>query len=377
MSSLRTKAVPSQSAACPDLLTLLSSVPDPRDPRGVRHALPVILAVAIGAVLAGARSFAGIGEWVGDQADQTLAALGAQGQDRPSESAIRRLLARLDANLLDRVIGAWMWTRTGVVAGRRVIAVDGKTVRGARRRGSAGQNAPHLVAAFDHTAGTVLGQLAVTAKSNEIPAVRTLLGCFDLTGAVVSLDAMHTQTDTAQAITDAGGDYVLTIKNNQPGLYTTCKQLPWAKVRSHSAVTTGHGRRARRTIKVLTVPEWIEFPGAAQVAQIRRTVTRAGRKSVEVVYIITSADHLTAPPATLAAWVQNHWRIENQLHWVRDVVFDEDRSQVRTGNAPQVMATIRNTAVNLLRLSGWTNIAAGLRHHARNPQRPINLLLTC
>lgn len=377
MSSLRTKAVPSQSAACPDLLTLLSSVPDPRDPRGVRHALPVILAVAIGAVLAGARSFAGIGEWVADQADQTLAALGAQGQDRPSESAIRRLLARLDANLLDRVIGAWMWTRTGVVAGRRVIAVDGKTVRGARRRGSTGQNAPHLVAAFDHTAGTVLGQLAVTAKSNEIPAVRTLLGCFDLTGAVVSLDAMHTQTDTAQAITDAGGDYVLTIKNNQPGLYTTCKQLPWAKVRSHSAVTTGHGRRARRTIKVLTVPEWIEFPGAAQVAQIRRTVTRAGRKSVEVVYIITSADHLTAPPATLAAWVQNHWRIENQLHWVRDVVFDEDRSQVRTGNAPQVMATIRNTAVNLLRLSGWTNIAAGLRHHARNPQRPINLLLTC
>ena len=377
MSSSRTKAVPSQSAARPDLLTLLSSVPDPRDPRGVRHALPVILAVAIGAVLAGARSFAGIGEWVADQADQTLAALGAQGQDRPSESAIRRLLARLDANLLDRVIGAWMWTRTGVVAGRRVIAVDGKTVRGARSRGSAGQNAPHLVAAFDHTAGTVLGQLAVTAKSNEIPAVRTLLGCFDLTGAVVSLDAMHTQTDTAQAITDAGGDYVLTIKNNQPGLYTACKKLPWAKVRSHSAVTTGHGRRARRTIKVLTVPEWIEFPGAAQVAQIRRTVTRAGRKSVEVVYIITSADHLTAPPATLAAWVHNHWRIENQVHWVRDVVFDEDRSQVRTGNAPQVMATIRNTAVNLLRLSGWTNIAAGLRHHARNPERPINLLLTC
>lgn len=343
----------------------------------MRHALPVILAVAIAAVLAGARSFTAIGEWVGDQADQTLAALGAPGPDRPSESAIRRLLARLDANLLDRVVGAWMWTRTAVVAGRRVIAVDGKTVRGARSRGSAGQPAPHLVAAFDHSAGTVLGQLAVGTKSNEIPTVRTLLGCFDLAGTVVTLDAMHTQTDTAQAIIDADGDYVLTIKNNQPGLYTACKALPWADVPSHSAVSTGHGRRARRTIKVLTAPDWIEFPGAAQVAQIRRTVTRAGRKSVEVVYVITSANRRDAPPATLAAWIQDHWRIENQLHSIRDVTFDEDRSRVRTGSAPQVMATLRNTVVNLLRLSGWTNIAAALRHHARNPERPINLLLTC
>ena len=136
----------------------------------------------------------------------------------------------------------------------------------------------------------MLGQLAVTAKSNEIPAVRNLLGCFDLTGAVVSLDAMHTQTDTAQAIADAGGSYVLTIKNNQPGLYTTCKQLPWAKVRCHSAVATGHGRRARRTIKVLTVPEWIEFPGAAQVAQIRRTVTRAAARA--------SRSSTSSPPPT-------------------------------------------------------------------------------
>lgn len=106
-------------------------------------------------------------------------------------------------------------------------------------------------------------------------------------------------------------------------------------------------------------------------------MTRAGRKSVEVVYVITSADHHGAPPATLAGWVQRHWGIENQLHWVRDITFDEDRSQVRTGNAPQVMATIRNTAVSLLRLAGWTNIAAALRHHARDHSRPINLLLTC
>ena len=377
MSSSRSHAVPSQSAGEPGLLALLSSVPDPRDPRGVRHALPVIVAVAISAVLAGARSFAAIGEWVADQADETLSAVGAPGADRPSESAIRRLLARLDADLLDRLVGAWMWTRTRVVNGRRVIAIDGKTVRGARVRGSAGTSAPHLVAAFDHAAGTVLGQLAVAATSNEIPTVRTLLGCFELTDVVVTVDAMHTQTDTAKAIIDGGGHYALTVKNTQPGLYGACKALPWAKVPARSGVDTGHGRRARRTIKVVTAPDWISFPGAAQVAQLRRTVTRGGRKSVEVVYVITSADHHVAPPTTLAAWVQDHWRIENQLHWVRDVTFDEDRSQIRTGTAPQVMATLRNTAVSLLRLAGWTNIAAAQRHHARSPERPINLLLTC
>jgi len=99
---------------------------------------------------------------------------------------------------------------------------------------------------------------------------------------------------------------------------------------------------------------------------------------VEVVYVITSADHHGAPPATLATWVQGHWSIENQLHWVRDVVFDEDHSQVRTGNAPQVMGTIRNTAISLLRITGWTNIASALRHHARdtrtNRQPTLDLL---
>ncbi len=358
------------------LLAVFAAVPDPRSRRGVRHPLPVILAVAVAAVLAGARSFTAIGEWVADQDGQLMAKVGmpwTPSTHRPTESTIRRVLTRLDGQVLDQLIGAFMWTRTAVTEGRRVIAVDGKTVRGAR---TADRSAPHLVAAFDHTAGAVLGQVAVTAKSNEIPAVRTLLGSFDLAGAVVTVDAMHTQVDTAAAITDAGGDYVFTVKNNQPGLYAACKMLPWADVPAHSAVTTGHGRRARRTIKVVDAPAWVTFAGATQVAQLRRTVTRAGKKSVEVVYVITSANHHDAPPATLAGWVQGHWAIENQLHWVRDVTYDEDRSQVRTGNAPQVMATIRNTAVSLLRLTGWSNIATAVRHHARDPERPINLLLT-
>ncbi|WP_407698344.1 ISAs1 family transposase [Streptomyces marianii] len=120
----------------------------------------------------------------------------------------------------------------------------------------------------------------------------------------------------------------------------------------------------------------VEFTAAAQVAQLRRTVTRKGKRTVEIVYLITSADARTAPPAILAAWVQSHWEIENRLHWVRDVTFDEDRSQIRTGNAPRITATLRNTVTTLLRLAGHHNIAAALRHHARDTGRPINLLLT-
>jgi len=254
-----------------------------------------------------------------------------------------------------------------------VIAIDGKNVRGAR---SVTRAAPHLVSAFDHGSGTVLGQLATAARSNEIPAVRTLLATFDLTSVVVTVDAMHTQTDTATAVIDAGGDYVFTVKANQPTLYAACKRLPWREVTGHSSTSAGHGRRVRRTIKVVAAPAWITFTGAAQLAQIRRTTTRAGKKTVEVIYVITSADHHAAPPAVLAAWIQGHWGIENRAHWVRDVVYDEDRSQVRTGNAPQVMATLRNTAISLLRLSGATNIAAALRHHATHAERPITLLLT-
>jgi predicted transposase YbfD/YdcC len=217
----------------------------------------------------------------------------------------------------------------------------------------------------------------VAAKSNEIPAVRDLLACFDPSGAVVTVDAMHTQTDTARLITEAGGDHVFTVKNNQPGLYAACRNLPWRDVPAAPVTRSGHGRRITRTIKAVAAPAWVTFPGAVQVAQLRRTVTRRGRKTIEVVYLITSADHIAAPPAALAAWVQGHWGIENQLHWVRDVTFDEDRSQVRTGNATRVMATIPNTAISLLRRAGWTNIAEATRHHARDPQRPINLLLTC
>ncbi len=362
MASSPVTAPAAQLGRATELVDLLAQVPDPRDRRGVRYPLAGMLAVAVTAVLAGARSFAAIGDWAGEMTGEHLSRLGIGAA--PDESTLRKVFARLDADALDRQSGAFVWTRTHPVDGRRVIAIDGKTVRGAR---TGGGTAPHLVAALDHCSSTALGQLAVTAKSNEIPAVRNLLAGFDLTGAVVTVDAMHTQTDTAQVIIEAGGAYVFTVKNNQPSLYAACKNLPWAKVPGHSTLTTGHGRRARRTIKVVQAPAWVTFPGASQIAQIRRTVTRAGKKTVEVMYVITSVDHQEAPPATLAGWVQRHWASRTSFTGSAISPTHEDRSQVRTPHTPQIMATQCNTAISLLRMTGWTNIAAGLRHLGTTP----------
>jgi predicted transposase YbfD/YdcC len=353
------------------LLDLLAQVPDPRKRRGRRHALAGLLATGIAAVIAGSRSFAAIGQWAADAGPEVLAALGAA-RGPAEESTFRRAFALVSPDVLDRVLGTWLHTRAVQAGGRLVIAIDGKTVRGAKDKTG---KAPHLVAALAHGIGAVLGQAAVDAKSNEIPAVRELLKAFtSLAGAVITIDALHTQSDTAQVITGRQADYVMTVKGNMPTLYKRLKKLPWAAVPAFSAVSTDHGRRARRTIKVALVPAWIEFDGAAQVAQLRRTVTRNGKKTVEVVYLITSDRN--ADPATLAAWVRGHWEIENRLHWVRDVTYQEDKSLVRTGNAPRVMASLRGLAISLLRIDGHANIAAANRHHARDPQRTLKLLQT-
>jgi predicted transposase YbfD/YdcC len=353
------------------LVDLLAQIPDPRKRRGRRHPLAGLLAVGVAAVIAGSRSFAAIGQWAADAGADVLAGLGAA-RGPAEESTFRRAFAMISPDVLDQVLGAWLWTRAVPAAGRLVIAVDGKTVRGAKDKDG---KAPHLVAALAHGIGAVLGQVAVDAKSNEIPAVRDLLKAFtDLAGAVITIDALHTQSDTAQVITGMGADYVMTVKGNMPTLYKQLKKLPWARIPAVSSVSTGRGRRARRTIKAALAPSWIEFTAAAQVAQVRRTVTKKGKKTVEVVYLITS--DRAAEPAALAAWVRGHWEIENKLHWVRDVTYQEDKSLVRTGNAPRVMATLRSLAISLLHLDGHANIAAANRHHSRDPQRTLTLLQT-
>jgi hypothetical protein len=200
----------------PGLLAVLAKVEDPRHRRGVRYRLAVILGLAVCAVLAGARSFTAIAEWAADADEQTLATLGVTGAV-PSESTFRRTLQRLDADAFDNLAGQWAAHRTTPgPKQRRVIAVDGKTLRGS---GHGQQDGRHLLAAFDHGHGAVLGQVEVGAKTNEIPLFSTLLDRIDITGAVITADALHAQRDHATYLARRGAGYPLIIKRNQPNLY--------------------------------------------------------------------------------------------------------------------------------------------------------------
>ena len=357
------------------LLPVLAAVPDPRARRGVRHRLAAILGLALCAVLAGARSFTAIAEWAADADQATRDALGITGVV-PCESTFRRTLQAMDADALDEAAGGWAQQRTAPAAGtRRAVAVDGKTLRGS---GTADGPGRHLLAALDHQHGVVLGQADVEAKTNEIPMFSTLLDRIDLAGAVVTADALHAQRAHAgYLVTQRGAHYLITVKRNQPSLHAQLAALPWRQVPvAHQAREKGHGRAERRTMKVTAVAAGLAFPHAAQAIQIvRRRRQLAGKKwSTETVYAITSLTVIQARPADLARIARGHWGIEDRLHWVRDVTYDEDRSQVRTGNGPRVMASLRNLAIAILRLTGHTSIAAALRYHARQPGRPLQTI---
>src|SRR5947209_2087018 len=247
------------------LLMLLAQMADPRKRRGIRHTASSIVAVALAATLAGARSFSTIAEWAADAPFEALTRLGVHRRP-PSEATIRRLLSRLPADTFDALVGAWMWLRTSTIGGRRVIAFDGKTLRGAR---DAAGNLTHLLAGLCQRTGVVVGQVSVGAKTNEIPMLAGLLKVLDITDAVVTADAMHCQRDTAQTIRERGGHYILTVKGNQPNLRQRVKSLPWKEIPSLAVSREhGHGRQDTRTLKATEVSSGIGFPGAAQVVRL-------------------------------------------------------------------------------------------------------------
>jgi predicted transposase YbfD/YdcC len=348
----------------------------------VRHRLPVVVSAAVCAVVAGYRSYTAIAEWVGDVPATTALTLGINPDRRPSEAMIRRLLQALDPDLLTAAIGDWLTTRVATTQPaaqptvKRAIAVDGKTLRGSR---SSDTTARHVMAACDQDTGVVLASTDVDGKTNEITRFGPLLDQIsDLRDTIVTVDALHCQRDHVAYLAERGADWILTVKANQPTLHHQLAALPWRAVPDATRDTDrGHGRREIRTLKILTVSTGIGFPHAAQALQIRRRRHRLDqpkRFTTETVYAITNLRVHEAKPVQLAAWIRRHWHIENKIHWVRDVTYDEDRSQIRTGTGPQVMAALRNAAIGALRITGVTNIAAANRYHARNSNRPLALL---
>ena len=398
-----------------NLLTELSQVPDPRDARGVRHGLPTVLAMAIAAVLAGNTSFYAIGQWIAGAGQKTLRTLGARRDPvsgryvGPDEKTVRRLCTRVDGDALDAALGRWLHRRAALAStakartGRRPsrdrkarrrakaagqrrgrnstrakhvplmpgLAVDGKTTRGAR---TDQDSAPHLLAAVTHT-GVVLAQRQVANKSNEITAFIPLLSPLDLSRMVITSDAMQTQRANARFLRqDKDAHFIFPVLDNQPTLFDRLDGLDWKSV-AVTARTEDHdrGRHEIRTIQVIDAPEDLNFPHTAQVFLVERTVTEKGRTSYQAMLYVTSLTADQAGPADLLAYVRGHWSVE-VLHWIRDVTYREDASRVHTGNAPRVVATLRNTAVSLLRISGVTNIAAALRHNARKSRRVLKRL---
>jgi predicted transposase YbfD/YdcC len=367
--------------AAAGLLEVLDKVADPRTRRGRRFELASILAVALAATLAGARSFTAIGEWAAETPAHLLARLGLS-RGAPSEKTIRRTLQRLDADALDATIGAWMWLRAKTIGGVKVISFDGKTMKGARD--TAGKLV-HLLSGICQATGVIIGQVAVGEKTSEVPKLRALLAGLDIAGAVITADALHTCRETAEDIIAAGAHYIFVVKANQPLLRKQLKALPWNDIPTldHSSGKRRHGRLETRSLKAAGIGSGIRFPGATQALRMHRTRTvlsghRGKRKQTrETIYVVTSLDTTDASHNQIANWLRGHWAIENRVHWVRDTAFDEDRHQARTGTGPQVLATPRNTAISLLRLGGHTGIAQALRRNSRNPQRPIEILLTC
>jgi predicted transposase YbfD/YdcC len=363
--------------SCRDLLESLRAVVDPRKPRGIRHHLVSILALAAAAVVAGARSYVAAGQWAAHAPDGVLAALEVRIDPRdgqfvvPSESTIRRTLQACDGDLLDAVLGAWLYPRLPA----EQLIVDGKTLRGAR---AGDGRAVHVLAAMLSETRAVVAQREIAHKTNEITAFAPLLAGLDLSGVLVSADAMHTQRAHARfLVEDKNADYLLTVKDNQPGLFSQLNALPWAEVPvAHTECDRGHGRTERRTIQVLPTPDTINFPHAAQAFLVERYVTDLDDNPTSAVAVLglTSRPAERTDPEQIATALRGHWGIENGLHYVRDVTFAEDASRTRTRSGPRIMASLRNLAIAVLRRAGYTNIAEGLRWASYSFDHPLTLL---
>jgi DDE_Tnp_1-associated/Transposase DDE domain len=347
LGELASRAAALQAASGGNLLECFAAAPDPRDPRGIRHSLAAVLALSTGAVLCGNTSVEDVTAWVHAAPQEVLAAAGCRrsalgARVPPHPDTVARLFAALGAQALASHAGAYLARRAhpGPVAfplagpgWLPAIAVDGKAVRGA-----AGPDGliPYLLAAAVHGTGAVIAERLIGPKTNEVPEfaplLRELNEYYCLAGHVITIDAGHTVRAHATFICeDLLAHYVMTVKQNTPGLWAELDGLDWAPVPvRHVTEEKGHGRRERRTIQVIDAPVQVRarFPHARQVALIERYVTRTVRKkkgrryvratvkSAVAVFIITSLDAREAAPEHLAGYVRGHWTIENKVHYV-------------------------------------------------------------
>ena len=365
---------------CRPLIDILSEIPDFRKAKGKRHPLPAILALACVAMMCGYKSYRAFSEWCRNYGQEFMEALGFSHVRGPCAATFSIVFRHIDVKLLEKKIGGWAESLLYVLKGHDNIALDGKTAKGSLKQGC---RISHFLSAVGHEMGLTLAQSGVDRKTNEIGVVHEVLKNLVLTGRIVTMDALLTQRKVAKDVLDGGGDYVMIVKENQEKLLDDVKTVfhgPFSHLLEKSSDQTldvGHGRIEERHLIVSDeLSGYSDWPGLQQVFQLTRKATfkKTGKKREETVYGITSLTPEEASPSRLMEIVRCHWHIENKSHWVRDVVFGEDGSQVRCGNAPQVMAALRNTVIGPMRSAGKTNIAAACREFAAQPGMALELI---
>lgn len=374
-----------------------ASIPDPRRKQGTRYSVAAILSLAVVAVLSNHTSVLAIAEWATRQTCHVRRALGFRRDTTPHQTTIQRLLARLEpADVAAAVKRVFDPHTVGEVRqrGSQGVALDGKAQRGRLRHGATPTHPIHAVTAFCHDLGGVLAQLVVDAKQHqaELTVAPEALQQIDWQGRVLTGDALYCQQSLCTQVVEAGGDYLLLVKENQPTLLADILQLftpltPEEQARTgvhtvhplplhtYRTVEKSHGRLQERGLRVSSeLAGYSSWPYLAQVFEYTRTWTSKGARKQQVRYGITSLPAEVGNAARLAALKRGHWQVENGLHWVKDVTLGEDASQTHVGNGADVIAMVRNVAISLLRRAGHRDIAAQLRRLSGCPYEALALL---
>jgi predicted transposase YbfD/YdcC len=332
----------------------LSVIQDPRVERTRKHPLETILVVSLLAVICGADSFVAIETYAKSRKEWLATFLDLSG-GVPSHDTIGRVFAALNPMMLAEAFRRW--TEAMATASKeKLIAIDGKTLRGAFKQAGDGVFV-HMVSAWSSANGVVLGQVKTEEKSNEITAIPALLDLIEVKSALVTIDAAGTQTAIAQKIVDKAGDYLLAVKGNQPTLHDEMIyhfEGHGSLINTFSTAETtesAHGRQETRRVAISHAVHEIKsgerWPKLATLIQIESIRTVKGETSTEHRYYISSRRTLSAKQALAA--VRSHWGIENSLHWVLDVAFREDDCRVRAANAAANFSAVRQLALGLLK----------------------------
>ena len=332
---------------------------DPRTGHARRHELLDIIVITLCAVICGADNWVEMEEF-GKAKEDWFRRFLRLPNGIPCSDTFARVFARIDPEHFRDCFREWVSSIHHLTQGE-VIAVDGKTLRRSHDR-RAGKDAIHMVSAWASENSLVLGQTRTDAKSNEITAIPELLQLLDVSGCIVTIDAMGCQKEIAQPVVQGGADYLLAVKANQGDLHENIKDLFACREREgwdgvayshHEQVGKDHGRLERRQCWVITDPEELayvdphrQWASLGAVAQVSYRRDAAAGAPTDTRYYICS---YPADAARLLAATISHWSIENSLYWVLDVAFDEDRCRVRTGHADQNLAVIRHLALNLLK----------------------------